>query len=67
MKACKQQLDAIYEEKAKYIKIRSKWNWYELGEKHRAIQSQIHCVIINQDEICFRVKFRIKQTKCRHI
>ena len=32
-KVCKQQLDAIYEEKAKVIKIRSKCNWYELGEK----------------------------------
>ena len=28
-----QQLDVIYEEKAKGIKIRSKCNWYELGEK----------------------------------
>ena len=52
---------AMYEEKAKGIKIRSKFNWYELGEKstrsflnlakHRAIQSQIHSVILNQDEI----------------
>ena len=60
-KVCKQQLDAIYEEKAKGIKITCKCNWYELGEKstkfflnlekHRAIQSQIHSVIINQDEI----------------
>ena len=50
-KVRKQQLDAIYEEKEKLIKIRSKCNWYELGEKftklflvlekHRAIQSQI--------------------------
>ena len=32
-KVCKQQLDAIYEEKAKYIKITCKCNWYELGEK----------------------------------
>ena len=84
-KVFRQQLDAIYEEKAKGIKIRSKCNWYELGEKstkfflnlekHRAIQSQIHSVIINQDEItdqdqinkhinlCFRVNFRTKQTK----
>ena len=47
--------------KALGIKIRSKCNWYEPGEKstnfflnlerHRAIQSQIHSVIINQDEI----------------
>ena len=60
-KVCKQPLDAIYKEKAKGIKIRSKCNWYELGEKstnfflnlekHWAIQSQIHLVIINQDEI----------------
>ena len=58
---CKQQLDAIYEKIAKGIKIRSKWNWYEHGErstkfflnleKHHAIQSQIHSVVINQDEI----------------
>ena len=46
---CKQQLDAFYEKIAKGIKISSKWNWYEHGEKstkfflnlekHRAIQS----------------------------
>ena len=57
---CKQKLDAICEEKAKSIKIRSKCNWYELenstkfflsSEKHRAIQSQMLLVIINQDEI----------------
>ena len=60
-KVCKQQLDAIFEEKAKGIKIRSKYNWYEHCEKstkfffnlgkHRAIQSQIHSAIINQDQI----------------
>ena len=60
-KVCKQQLDAIYEEKAKGIKIRSKCSWHELSEKstkffsnlekHRAIQIQIHSVIIYQDEI----------------
>ena len=32
-KVCKQQLDAIYKGKAKSIKIISKCNWYELGEK----------------------------------
>ena len=58
---CKQQLDKIYEKKAKGIKIRSKCNWYEHGEKstkfflnlekYRTIQSQIHSVFINQDEI----------------
>ena len=30
---CKQELDAIYKQKAKVIKIRSTCNWYELGEK----------------------------------
>ena len=60
-KVCQQQLDVIYEEKAEGIKTRSKCNWYELGEKstkfflnlekHRAIQSQLHSIIINQDEI----------------
>ena len=58
---CKQQLDAIYEEEAKGINITSKCNWYEHSEKsnkfflnlekHNAIQSQIHSVIIKQDEI----------------
>ena len=61
LKVCKQQLDAIYKEKAKGIKIRSKCNWYEHGEKftkfflnlekHRLIQSQKISVIINQEEI----------------
>ena len=32
-KVCKQQLDAIYEEKPKCIKIISKYNWFALGEK----------------------------------
>ena len=60
-KVCIQQLDAIYKEKTKGIKNRSKFNWYELGEKptnfflylvkYRAIQSQIYFVIINQGEI----------------
>ena len=61
-KACQQQLDEIYEKKAKPIKIRHKCNWYEHGEKstnffflnlekHCTIQSQIHSVIIKQDEI----------------
>ena len=54
-KVCKQQIDAI-----RSIKIRSKCNWYELGEKftkfflnlekYCAIQIQIYSVIINQDE-----------------
>ena len=32
-KVCKLQLDEIYEKKAKGIRIRSKCNWYEHGEK----------------------------------
>ena len=32
-KVCKQQLDAIYEEKGKGIKIRSKCSWYKFGGK----------------------------------
>ena len=32
-KVYKQQLDEIYEKKAKGIKIRSKCNWYKHGEK----------------------------------
>ena len=58
---CKQKPDAICEEKSKGIKIRSKCNCYELSKKstkfflnleeHCAIQSQIHSVIMNQDEI----------------
>ena len=88
-KVCKQQLVAIYEKKEKGIKIRSKCNRYVRSkkstkfflnlEKHRTIQSQIHSVSINQEEITdhdeinmqifsfinlyFRVKFSFKQTK----
>ena len=60
-KVFRRQLDAVHKEKAKDIKIRTKCKCYELGqkstkfflnlEKHEAIQSQIHSVIINQDEI----------------
>ena len=59
--------------KAKCIKTRSKCNWYKHGDKstvfsvkldkHRTIQSQIHFVIINHDEITlFSCKLQI-QTK----
>ena len=65
IESAKSYKHAIYEKKrkkkAKGIKVKSKCNWYELGEtstkfflnieKHPAIQSQIHSVIINQDEI----------------
>ena len=60
-KVFRKQLNEIYEEKSKGIESRSKCNWYELDEKstkfflnlekHRAIQSQIDSVVINQDEI----------------
>ena len=49
-KVCKQQLDEIYEKKAKSIKIRSKCNWYEHGEK-TSCNPKSNIVIINQDEI----------------
>ena len=65
-KVCKHQLDAIYEERAKGIKISCKCSWYRLGEKftkiflnlqkHRAIQSQIHPDFINQNEITYHVE-----------
>ena len=55
-----------YEKKAKGIKIRSKCNWYEHGEKptyfffnlekHNAIQSQIHSVIVSQEKVTDQVK-----------
>ena len=32
-KVCKQQLDAVYEEKANVINMKSKFNYYDHGEK----------------------------------
>ena len=56
-KVCKQQVELIYEKEARGIKIRTKCNWHKHGEKstkffsdwekHHAIQSQIHSVIMN--------------------
>ena len=67
-KVCKLQLDEIYEKKAEGIRIRSKCNWYEHGEKstnfflnlekHRGIQSQIHSAmkfiskVLSSNSIC---------------
>ena len=40
-KVCKQQLDALYEEKAKGIRIRSKCNWYDHGTWKNIEQSKV--------------------------
>ena len=57
---CKTQLEEIYKIKANGIKIRSKCEWYEHGEKSskfflnleksRAIQGQVRTVIYNDKE-----------------
>ena len=57
---CKTQLEQIYKIKANGIKIRSKCEWYEHGEKsskfflnlekRRAIQGQVRTVIYNDEE-----------------
>ena len=57
---CKTQLEQIYKIKANGIKIRSKCEWYEHGEKSskfflnleksRAIQGQVRTVIYNDKE-----------------
>ena len=59
--ACKNKLDSIYEEKANGIKIRSKCNWYEQGEKSskfflnlekkHAVQGQIRSLLVDEKEI----------------
>ena len=58
---CQCKLNLIYEKKVNDIKVRSKCNWYESGEKsskvflnlekHHAIQSQLLKVIVNKKEI----------------
>ena len=57
---CKTQLEQIYKTKPNGIKITSKWEWYEHGEKSskfllnleksRAIQGQVGTVIYNNKE-----------------
>ena len=59
--ACKDKLDAIYEKKANGLKIRSKCDWYEHGEKstkfflnlekNRAVQSQIRNIIVEGNHL----------------
>ena len=58
---CQSKLNLIYEKKVNGIKVRSKCNWYESGEKsskfflnlekHHAIQSQLRKVTVNEKEI----------------
>ena len=55
------KLNLVYEKKVNGIKVQSKCNWYESSkksskfflnlEKHHAIQSQLHKVIVNEKEI----------------
>ena len=59
--SCKNKLDLIYEEKAKGIKIRSRCDWYEYGEKstkfflnlekYHATQSHIRSILIDSKEL----------------
>ena len=58
---CKSNLESIYQTKVDGIRIRSKCDWYENGEKsskfflnlekNRAIQGQIRITIVNEKEI----------------
>ena len=54
-KVCEQQLDARYEEKANGIKIRSKCNQYELGEKYTKFFLKLGKTSRNQklDTFCY--------------
>ena len=59
--SCKSKLDQFYKEKANGIRIRSKCDWYEYGEKStkfflilektRAHQIRIRNILINEKEI----------------
>ena len=63
---CKTQLEQIYKIKANGIKIRSKCEWYEHGEKSsrfflnleksRAIQDQVRTVIYDDKETMMKQK-----------
>ena len=56
-----EKLDKIYQEKANGIRIRSKCNWYEHGEKSskyflnleksRAVQNQIRNILVGNKEV----------------
>ena len=58
---CKNNLEQIYQEKANGIKIRSKCDWYEFGEKsskfflnlekQHALQNQVQTLLFGQNEI----------------
>ena len=58
---CKSNLESIYQTKVDGMRIRSKCDWYENGEKsskfflnlekNRAIQGQIRTIIVNEKEI----------------
>ena len=58
---CKQKLQNIYTEKVNGIRIRSKCNWYNNGEKsttfflnlekYRATQSCLRTIIVNKKEL----------------
>ena len=59
--SCKSKLDQFYKEKANGIRIRSKSDWYEYGEKYtkfflnlektQAHQNKIRNILINQNKI----------------
>ena len=58
---CKNNLEQIYQEKANGIKIRSKCDWYEFGEKsskfflnlekQHVLQNQVQTLLFGQNEI----------------
>ena len=58
--ACKTKLDKIYEKKVEGLRIRSKWDWYEKGEKSKfflnsekkhAIQNQVKSLVVNDEVV----------------
>ena len=57
---CKNNLEQIYQEKANGVKIRSKCDWYEFGEK-----SSMHCKTRFELSFVTKKKLRIK-TKLHH-
>ena len=64
--SCKNKLDLIYEGKAKGIKVRSRCDWYEHGEKstkfflnlekYHATQSHIRSILVDEKELTDRGK-----------
>ena len=59
--ACKTKLDKIYDKKAEGLRIRSKCDWYEKGEKstkfflnlekRHAIQNQVKSLVVNDEVV----------------